>query len=84
MPSSDGAREAGEIGNILEGLPGTAHGDDAGEGTERHGDVDRHIDEHALDALAGPSRKANQSETHVADRGIRHQPLDVALADGGE
>ena len=32
----------------------------------------------------GAGGKPDQREAHVADRRIGHQPLDVALADGGE
>ena len=61
-----------------------AHGEDAGEGAERHGHVDRHVDDHALDAGLGAGGEADQREADMADRGIGHQPLDVALADRGE
>ena len=55
-----------------------------GEGAERHRDIDRHVDQHALHAFRRAGGKPDQREAHVADRGIGHQPLDVALADGGE
>ena len=59
-------------------------GKDRGKDAERHRHVDRHIDEHALHALGGAGGKADQREAHMADRGISHQPFDIALADGGE
>ena len=46
--------------------------------------IDRHVDQHALHAFRGAGGKPDQREAHMADRRIGHQPLDVALADGGE
>ena len=60
------------------------HRQDAGEGAERHGEIERQVDQHALDAVHRAGGEADQRIAHMADRGIGHQPLDVGLADGGE
>ncbi len=60
------------------------HRQNAGEGAERHGDIDRHIDQHTLHAFLRTGGKADQREAHVANGRIGHQALDVLLADGGE
>ncbi len=70
--------------DLLDRLAVAAHGQDAGEGAERHGDVDEQVDDHALHAGLRAGGKPDQREAHVADGGIGHQPLDVGLADGGE
>ena len=64
--------------------PCTPHGQNGGEGSKRHHDVDRHIDDDALRALDRARGETDQRVSHVADRRIGHQPLEVALADGGE
>jgi hypothetical protein len=61
-----------------------AHGQDAGEGAERHHEVDGDVDEDALHALLGAGGEADQRVAHMADRRIGHQPLDVGLADRRE
>ena len=61
-----------------------AHRQDGGEGSKRHHHVDRHIDDDALRALDRAGRETDQRVSHMADRGIGHQPFEVALADGGE
>ncbi len=47
-------------------------------------EIDREIDEHGLRAGFAVGRKADERVADVADRRVGHQPLDVALADGGE
>ena len=79
-----GPRQAGEIVDVLDHLVAAPHGEDAGEGAERHRHVDQQVDDHALHAGLAAGGKADQRVAHVADRGIGHQPLDVALADRGE
>src|SRR3546814_15632876 len=59
-----------------------AHAQDAGEGADIHGEIDRQIDQDAAHALFGAGGKADQRIADMADRGIGHQPLDVALGDG--
>ena len=60
------------------------HGQDESERAKRHRHIDRDVDQHALRALRRACSQANQGETHVADRRIGHQSLDVPLSDGGE
>ena len=79
-----GPCQAREVRYVLNHLSAAAHRQDAGERSKGHGDVNRHIDEDALHALLGAGGKPHQRVAHVADRGIGHQALDVALADGRE
>ena len=78
------ARKAGEIADVFHEHAIASHAQNTSECAERHRYIDRHVDEHALHALGGAGGQADQREAHVADRGIGHQPLDVALADGSE
>ena len=52
-----GAREAGEIGDLLDLAVLAAHGEDAGEGAERHDQVDHHVDDDAAHALLASRRR---------------------------
>ena len=87
MSEGHGRMGAGEARELVDGFHHAArapHREDHREGAERHGDVDRHVDEHTLHAFRCAGGKPDQRETHMADGGIGHQPLDVALADGRE
>src|SRR5439155_18974617 len=48
-----GAREAGKIADVLHQPAVAAHRQDASKGAERHGHIDRHVDEHALHPFGG-------------------------------
>ena len=78
------ARQARQIADLLHHVALAAHGEDAGEGAERHDHVDDHVEDDALNALLRARRKAHQRIAHVGDRGIGQKALDVGLADGRE
>ena len=79
-----GRGDAGDVVDVLDIALLAAHGQDEGEGAERHRQVDKHVDDDAAHAGFRVGGKADQREAHVADRRIGHQPLEVALADRGE
>ena len=79
-----GARKPRQIGDGLDIFAVAAHRQDAGECSQRHHQIDRHIERDALRALDRAGREADQREAHMADRGIGHQPLDVGLPDRRE
>jgi len=50
-----------------------------------HRHIDRDIDQDALRALVPfPRARPTSANSHMADRGIGHQPLDVGLPDRSE
>ena len=59
------------------------HRQDKGKGADVHGDIDHHIDQHRLDPFGSARSQPDQRKAHMGDRGIGHQPLDIALTDGG-
>ena len=69
--------EAVQVGDLLQRPAAAPHRDDAGEGAGAHEHIDDQIDQHAAHAFRRADRQADQRVAHVADRGIRHQPLDV-------
>src|SRR6516164_1040750 len=78
------ARTACEIADLLHHMSVPAHGENAGEGSKRHGEIDRNVHEHALHAFGRSRGEPDQRKSHMTDRGVRHQPLDIALANGRE
>src|SRR5882672_8546204 len=64
-----GVGQAREITDLLYQRAVATHRQDAGEGAERHGDIDRHVDEHALHAFGRAGRQADEREAHMTDRG---------------
>ncbi len=73
-----GPRQTREIADGLDRLTIPLHGDDHGECAKRHRDIDRDVNQNALRALFGARSEANQCESHVADRRVSHQALDIA------
>ena len=79
------AREAGEIGDRLDVLAVAPHLQDAGEGAQRHDQVDRHVDQGSVDAARRvPAATTDQREADIGDAAVGHQALDVGLADRRE
>ena len=79
-----GARQAGEIADLFDAAFLAPHRQNAGEGAERHHQVDQHVDDDAAHAVLAVGGKTDKGEAHMADRRIGHQPLDVLLPDRRE
>jgi hypothetical protein len=79
-----GAAQPGEVVHALDRLALPAHRDQHGEGADGHGDVDGDVDQHAAQPVLAADGQAHQREADMTDRGVGHQPLDVALPDGGQ
>ncbi len=87
MKAIPGRVRAGEAREIIDRLGMAVLGPErhhAGEDAERHGEVGRHEDRDALHARLVAGRERHQHVADVGDRGIGHQPLERALADGRE
>jgi outer membrane protein insertion porin family len=74
----------GQIFNARHGLTLTAHGDQHREGAKIHGQINRHINGKPMQAFITRDRKAHQRIADMADGGISHEALDIALPNGGK
>jgi hypothetical protein len=78
------ARKPGKIADLLDIAILAAHGEDEGECSERHHQIDEHVNRDAAHAGFRVCREANQREAHMTDGRIGHQSFDVLLANGRE
>ena len=81
---TDGFRETRQVFYFLHLAAIADHGENAREGPQVHEDVNPHVNHYAGDAGSIGGGKPDQGITHVTDRGIGHQLLDIGLRDGGE